>query len=68
MTTATLSPKFQLSLPKKVREAMNLFAGMKFEVVPYGDRIELIPIHPIHTLKGIVKGMDTTIIREKDRI
>ena len=66
--TITISPKFQVVIPKKIREIMRLDSGMKFEVISYEDRIELIPIRPIKTLKGFLRGMDTTIIREKDRL
>lgn len=68
MKTVTLSKKFQVVIPKKIRETMTLDSGMKLEVIPYNNRIELIPIRPIHYLKGILKGMDTTILREKDRL
>ena len=47
---------------------MNLTSGMKIEIVPYVDRIELIPLKPIKALRGSLKGMDTKIIREKDRL
>lgn len=48
---------------------MHLNSGMKIAIVPYKGRIELIPIKPIEELKGSLKGIDTTIIREKeDRI
>jgi len=43
-------------------------AGTTFEVIPYKNRIELIPIKPIKNLKGIFKGIDTAIIREDDRL
>jgi len=68
MTTVALSPKFQIVLPKAIRESMNLTSGMKIEIVPYVDRIELIPLKPIKALRGSLKGMDTKIIREKDRL
>lgn len=68
MTTVTLSPKFQVVIPKEIREKINLNKGMKLEIMSYNGRIELIPIYPIKTLKGSLKGMDSIIIREKDRI
>lgn len=68
MTTATISPKFQVVIPKEIRESMKLSAGMKVEFIPYDGRIELIPLRPIEELEGYLKGIDTTIIREKDRI
>ncbi|MDP2691484.1 MAG: AbrB/MazE/SpoVT family DNA-binding domain-containing protein [bacterium] len=68
MNTVTLSPKFQVVIPKAVRDSMKLRSGMKLEVILFGERIELIPIQPISTLKGFLKGMDTTITRDKDRL
>lgn len=68
MTTVTLSPKFQLVIPKEVRNKMKLISGIRLEIISYGDRIELIPLRPIKELRGILSGMDSAIVREKDRI
>lgn len=68
MTTVTLSPKFQIVLPKEIREELDLASGMKFAIVAYAERIQLIPLQPLGTLKGSLKGIDTTIKREKDRL
>ena len=68
MTTVTLSSKYQFSIPKKLRKNHSIVAGMKFQIFAYEDRIELIPIKSIKSLKGVLKGMDTNIIREKDRL
>lgn len=55
MTTVKVSPKFQVVIPKEIRETINVISGMRLEIVPYGNRIELIPIRPIKTLRGILK-------------
>ena len=68
MTTVTVSPKFQVVIPKDIRNRMELKPGQKFQVLNYGDRIEFVPIKNIKKLKGFLKGIDTTIEREKDRI
>lgn len=68
MTTVKVSPKFQVVIPKEIRETVNVISGMRLEVVPYGNRIELIPVRPIKALRGILKDMDTNITREKDRL
>lgn len=68
MSTATISSKFQIVIPKEIRETMHLKTGMKIAMIPYGDRIEFIPLRPLQELKGFLKGMDTTIEREKDRL
>jgi AbrB family looped-hinge helix DNA binding protein len=67
MNTLTLSPKFQVVIPKHIREAMNLQAGMLMQVVQYGDRIEFIPVKPMKAARGMFKGMDTRFEREDDR-
>lgn len=68
MTTVAISPKFQIVIPKEIRETMDLNSGMRIAVVPYDNRIELIPLKPIKELKGALKGINTTITREKDRL
>lgn len=68
MKTITLSPKFQVVIPKAVRNDLKLRSGMKFEVISYENRIELIPVQPMRALKGFLKGIDTTIERDSDRI
>jgi AbrB family looped-hinge helix DNA binding protein len=68
MTTAVLSTKFQIVIPKMVRETMNINSGLKFEIISYGDRIELIPIKSLKELRGSLKGINTNIKREKDRL
>jgi AbrB family looped-hinge helix DNA binding protein len=64
----TLSSKYQVVIPHRIRESANLRAGTSFEVILYDNRIELIPLQPLKTLKGIFKGIDTTITRESDRL
>ena len=68
MNTVTLSHDYQLLIPKEIRETIGLEAGVSFEIIPYNNRIELIPIKPIRELRGIFKGIDTNIIREDDRV
>ena len=68
MHTAILSEKYQLVIPKEIREINCLKAGTVFEIIPYNNRIQLIPIEPINKLKGIFRGIDTNIARDDDRI
>jgi AbrB family looped-hinge helix DNA binding protein len=65
--TLTISPKFQVVIPKAIRERLGLSPGQKLQAVLYGDRIELIPIEPARRLRGFLKGIDTTVAREPDR-
>ena len=68
MPAVTVSPKYQVVIPKEVRESMGIFSGQKIQVLTYQNRIELIPIKPMKKLKGFLKGIDTEVSRDKDRI
>lgn len=67
MTQLTLSSKFQVVIPKAIREAMQLTPGMPMQVLQFGDRIEFIPVRPVHEARGLCKGMDTHFARDDDR-
>jgi AbrB family looped-hinge helix DNA binding protein len=68
MTAVTVSPKYQVVIPKDVRESMGIFSGQKIQVLTYRNRIELIPIKPMKKMRGILKDIDTEVSRDKDRI
>ena len=68
MNTVVLSSEYQVRIPEEIRKETGLKAGASFEVMLYNNRIELVPVQPIKELKGIFKGIDTTILREDDRI
>ena len=68
MQTVTVSPKFQVVIPKAIREALRLKPGQKMQIVEYEGRIELIPDRDIKELRGFLKGIDTNFQREDDRI
>ena len=68
METTTISPKFQVVIPRKVRESLGLRPGEKMQVIYYEGRIEFIPVRKMRELRGFAKGMDTTIERAKDRL
>ena len=68
MHTVTVSPKYQVVIPKIVREALNLRPGQKMKVIEYDGRIELIPDRNISELKGFLKGINTEFVREDDRL
>lgn len=69
MSTATLSSKFQLSVPKTVREAMQLQPGQQFEMIPMGSILQLVPKTSIKDLRGVARGTNPTKYRDrKDRI
>lgn len=68
MQSVTVSPKYQVVIPKTVRESLNLRPGQKMQVVEYAGRIELIPERDIKELRGFLKGINTEFKREKDRV
>ena len=68
MNTVTVSPKYQVVIPKNIRDALQLRPGQKMKVIEYNGRIELIPDRDISDLKGFLKGINTDFIREDDRL
>jgi AbrB family looped-hinge helix DNA binding protein len=67
MQAVTVSPKFQVVIPLAVREALGLRAGVKLQVVHFENRIELIPVRSSKSLRGSLRGIDTSVPREPDR-
>lgn len=69
MATTTISPKFQIVIPKEVRDKLHLTPQQRLQVIEKGGVITLIPEVPLKSLRGLLKGMSKTDIREKkDRI
>lgn len=68
MDTVKVSPKYQVVIPKKLRKALNLTPGQQVQMVAFDNRIEMIPIRHISEMKGFLKGIDTTVERDTDRI
>ncbi len=68
METVTVSPKYQVVIPKRVRQNLDIKVGQKVQVLMYEDRIELIPLKTIREARGYLKGIDTTVPREPDRV
>jgi AbrB family looped-hinge helix DNA binding protein len=68
MSVVTVSPKFQVVIPKDVRENAKIQPGTKFDVFVFDNAIRLIPLVPIESLRGSARGIDTTIVRDEDRL
>lgn len=68
MTAVKVSPKFQVVIPKDVREQLGIVAGQQMAVFVYEGRIQLVPVEPIENLRGFLKGIDTTVERDPDRL
>ena len=68
MTTVTVSTKYQVVIPEEVRKTMDLRPGTKVQVIAYDNRVEFIPLRTAKEMRGFLKGIDTTIAREGDRL
>lgn len=68
METVTVSPKFQVVIPKEIRQKLKLKPGQKLQIIEFNDRIEFILLKDIKEARGFLKGMDTKIEREGERI
>lgn len=67
MATVTISPKYQIVIPKDIREALELVPGQKVQAIAYEGRIELVPVQSASALRGFLKGIDTDVPRDDDR-
>jgi len=68
MVTVTVSPKFQVVIPKAVRERLGIQPGQKLQLLQFSDRIEFVPLRDIRQMRGFLKGIRTDVSREKDRV
>jgi len=68
MKAVTVSSKFQVVIPREVRKSMDLQPGTRVQVLQYENRIELIPVKEPKTLRGFIKGIDTEVHRDEDRV
>ena len=64
----TISPKYQVVIPRAVRERLSLTPGQKMQAFVYDDRVELIPVRSAASLRGFLEGIDTTVVRDADRL
>lgn len=68
METVKISPKFQVVIPKKLRDALRLSPRQRVQMVIYGNRIEMIPLRMLSEMRGFLKGINTTVERDPDRL
>ncbi|MCF7826344.1 MAG: AbrB/MazE/SpoVT family DNA-binding domain-containing protein [Candidatus Marinimicrobia bacterium] len=68
MVTVTLSPKYQVVIPKEIRTQLALKPGMKLQILRYGERLEFVLVKKASEMKGFLKGIDTSVDREDDRL
>lgn len=67
MATVKVSPKYQLVIPREVRERIGIRPGANVQVFLYDGRIELVPLRDAREMRGMLKGIDTTVERDGDR-
>jgi AbrB family looped-hinge helix DNA binding protein len=67
MSAVTVSPKYQVVIPKEIRESLKIQPGQKVQVIAYESRIELVPVRPLKRMRGFLKGIETRVRREPDR-
>ena len=68
METVTVSPKYQVVIPSRICKLLGVEPGQKVKVILYDNRIEMIPMRRVEEARGFLKGIDTTVERESDRI
>ena len=68
MKTVTISPKYQIVIPRDVRNSMDIQPGTRVQVLQYENRIELVPLRSPQSLRGFLKGINTDVQRDKDRV
>ena len=68
MNTVTVSPKYQVVIPLEIRRELGLKPGEKLRMIRFQDRVELVPVRTIKSMRGFLKDIDTQIERESDRL
>ena len=67
MAVVKVSPKYQVVIPHKIREALGIEAGQKVQALQYMDRVEFIPVKPAKAMRGFLRGIETDVPRDEDR-
>ena len=68
MTTVIVSEKFQVVIPKSVRESLAIRPGQKLEVIVHEGRAEFVPVREMKAMRGFLRGIDTSVPRDQDRV
>ena len=67
MNIVTISSRYQVVIPKDVREQLGWKPGQKVVAIPFRGRVELVPVQPLESVEGMLEGIDTDVPRESDR-
>ena len=68
MSIVTVSPKFQVVIPREIRDSLGLEPGQQVQVLQYQNRVEFIPVRSMRKMRGFLKGIDTSVPRDEDRV
>jgi AbrB family looped-hinge helix DNA binding protein len=68
MPTVTVSSKFQIVIPRAIREALTIKAGERLHALEYRGRIELVPVKAMSKARGMLRGLDSSLPRDRDRV
>ena len=68
MAVVTVSPKFQVVIPREVRDELGIEAGQKIQVIAVDGRLEMVPVRSAKSMRGFLKGMNTQLERDRDRV
>ncbi len=68
MTTLIISPKYQVVIPKEIREKLDLRPGQRVQAIQYAGRVELVPVRAMGSMRGFLPGIETTADRDEDRL
>jgi len=66
--TVTVSSKYQIVIPRTIRESLGIRPGMKLHALEYRGRLELVPVKSAKQARGFLKGLDTSVDRDADRV
>jgi AbrB family looped-hinge helix DNA binding protein len=66
MDTVTISSKYQIVIPRAIREKWNIKPGQKVRLIVFGNRLEVVPVRDIREARGFLKGMNSDINREEE--
>ncbi|GIX27974.1 AbrB/MazE/SpoVT family DNA-binding domain-containing protein [Pelomicrobium sp. G1] len=68
MTIVTVSPKYQVVIPREARKALGIQPGQQVQVLVYEGRVEFVPVKKLKKMRGFLRGIDTSMPRDKDRV
>jgi len=68
MHTVIVSPEFQVVIPPDIRQALDIQPGQEVLLIQYENRLELIPVRPVQQARGVLRGIDTKVKREAERL